>query len=450
MSTQTPLDAPTAEPEPLQPSRRRVGRDAAATLAFRTGSLPFTFAITIITSRLLLPTGRGAFVLALLTVTLAATLLGNVGVAATHELARKEHDEHIVVGQSLSITVALGLIGMLVLFPIDVALADQGFRRVAFVAAGLPAVLVIQTLSAALVAVGRLAFSNFLQFLLPVVTLGGMFVFVYWLDRGTTGAVVAWVVAQTAVAVVGLVGARSLWWPVKLRALPPGRILAMLLLGLRIGLVNLVSVLNYRIELIVLQVDHGLAQVGLYSLATSLAELLWIVSGAIATATIAPVVAVHSDEEAAIITARSVRWALITTAICAVALGIGSWFLIVPIFGTYFESSIHPLILLLPGVVAFAPGTVIAVYFSMRRGQTKYPLGICLVSLAVTGVLALLLVPGHFGVGAAVACSAGYIVGMVLGLWWFARQGHVRLGDLVPSRADVRASRVILRGLVPR
>jgi len=252
--------------------------------------MPFAFAISIVTSRYLLPTGRGAFVLALLTVTLASTVLGNVGVAATYELSRKEHDERFVVGHALVITVLLGLVGAAVLFPVDYALADQGFRKVALVAFGLPAVLIVQTLSASLIALGRLLIANVLQLLLPLATVVAMVFFVVWSGKGTTGAVFAWVVAQYVVALVALVGSRGLWRPFALRGLPRSRIGAMFVLGLRLGVVNLISLLNYRIELIVLELSHGLAAVGLYSLATSLAELLWVVSSALATATVAPVV----------------------------------------------------------------------------------------------------------------------------------------------------------------
>jgi O-antigen/teichoic acid export membrane protein len=98
MTDDVRLDAPQPDVEFTPRPRRSVGRDALATLAFRVGGMPFAFAISVVTSRYLLPTGRGAFVLALLTVTLAATLLGNVGVAATYELSRREHPDRDVVG----------------------------------------------------------------------------------------------------------------------------------------------------------------------------------------------------------------------------------------------------------------------------------------------------------------------------------------------------------------
>lgn len=445
------LDDPTpdVETEIESQPRRGLGRDAVGTLAFRVCGLPFAFGVTVVTSRYLLPTGRGAFVLALLTVTIAATLLGNVGTAATHELSRRVYDRKAVAGQALFVSALLGVLGAAVLFPIDFALADQGFRRVSLVAIGLPFLLVVQGVTAILVAVGRLMLANVLQLLLTVVTLAGMLVFVLGLDRGTTGAVAGWVLGQILIAGAGLIVARSLWWPLRLDGLPLRKVWSMLLLGFRLGLVNLVGQLNYRIELIVLELYHGLPQVGLYSLATSLGELAWMVSGAVSAATVAPVVNARDDAHAVAVTARAVRWALLGTTVVAVGIAAAGWFLIVPIFGAPFASSPKPLVALIPGIVAFSPGVVTAVYFAQRHGRTRYPLQIAIVSLAVTCILAVLLVPGHVGVGAAEACSGGYVVGGLLGIYWFVREGRVPLRQLVPSFADVMAGGRLLRGFLP-
>lgn len=433
---------------PIAP-RRGLGRDALMTFAFRAGGMPFAFAITLVTSRYLLPEGRGAFVLALLSVTIAATLLGNVGVAATHELARREHDAKRVVAQALAVTLALGIVGTAVLFPVDYALADHGFRRVALVAFGLPAVLVVQTLAASLVALGRLLLANVLQFLLPVTTVATMFVFVVVADRGATGAVVAWVIAQSILACVALISTRELWWPPSLRSLPRARGLSMFRLGLQFGVVNLISLLNYRIELIILELRHGLAAVGLYSLAASMAELLWVVSSALATATVAPAVS-GDDRAAAEVVARAIRGALIGTAILGACLAVAGVFLVTPVFGENFEPSIRPLLILVPAMVAFAPGSMVGVYFSMRQGRTRYPLMISLVSLAVTTISALILIPRHFISGAAEACAAGYVAGMVAGLYWFTRESGLGAASLVPRPADLRTLALVLRGLLPR
>jgi O-antigen/teichoic acid export membrane protein len=447
MSTGPGTDAPAHRIESAAPARR-VSRDALTTFVFRAGGMPFSFVISVITSRYLLPTGRGAFVLALLTVTLASTILGNVGVAATHELSRKDHERNAVVAQALLMATLLGVVGTLALFPIDYTLADRGFRNVAFVAFGLTPLLVAQTLSSTLFALGRLVVANMLQFLLPVITVAAMVVFVVVAGRGTTGAVFAWVVAQTVVAGVAVVATRDVWWPLGLH-LPWERVQSMLLLGLRLGLVNLISLLNYRIELIILETSHGLQPVGLYSLASSLAELLWVVSTALATATIVPVVTAENDEQAADVVVRAIRVALVGTAVLGCMLAVLGSQLISPVFGVYFEPSVHPLLVLIVGVVAFAPGSIIAVYFSMRKGRTRYPLLISVISLGVTTVAALVLIPSHFVTGAAEACTLGYVTGMTIGGYWFARSTGTRLKEFLPRFSDYRSLRFLLR-LSPR
>jgi O-antigen/teichoic acid export membrane protein len=366
------------------------------------------------------------------------------------ELSRREHPDRDVVGPALAISLLLGLAGALVLLPVDYALADQGFRKVAFVALGLPAVLIVQTLTAALIAVGRLTIANFLQFLLPVATVGGMVLFVVGLGRGTTGAVFAWVIAQFVVAAVGLIAGARIWLPLSVRSLPGARIRSMFMLGLRLGIVNLVSLLNYRVELVILELNHGLAAVGIYSLATSLAELLWVVSSALATATVAPVVSAPDDRAAAQIVARAVRGALIGTAVAGVVVAIGAIFFLVPIFGFYFKPSLAPLLILIPATIAFAPGSIISVWFSMRMGTTRYPLRISIVSLVVTTVTAIILIPHHFAIGAAESAAAGYIVGMTAGLYWFSRQASVPKRELVPRPNDLRVLAGIVRGISGR
>jgi len=446
VSSSIDLDVPAVEPEPLP----RVRVNALTTLAYRVGGLPFAFAITVITSRYLLPTGRGAFVLALLTVTLASTLLGSVGIAAAHELSRKEHTESSVLRHALVVALALGVVGSAVLFPIDLAFANRAFHNVAYAAFALPAVLVVQTLSSALVAVDRLRFSNLLQLLVPVVTLTAMLFFVIGLGRGTTGAVAAWVVAQIIVAAVAPIGTWRLWAPSSLLSLPRARVASMALLGLRLGVVNVVSLLNYRIELLILERERGLADVGLYSLATSLAELLWLISAALATATISPIVNLEDDAAAALVVARSIRWALGASALLGVALAAGGWFLIPPLFGDAFATSRVPLLILIPGVVAFAPGRILAVYFSMRQGQARLPLAFSLVSLVATTLVAVLLIPRFAATGAAIACTAGYVLSIAAALVWFARSANMSPRALLPRRSTLTSYRALARAIVGR
>ena len=87
------------------------------------------------------------------------------------------------------------------------------------------------------------------------------------------------------------------------------------------GVVQIVNLIGYRVELFVLDRFKGLAAVGIYSIGMQAAEAIWLIPAAIASAITAPVV--HEDAAGA---ARLVRSAcvkgLLYTAAVAVAIGL--------------------------------------------------------------------------------------------------------------------------------
>jgi O-antigen/teichoic acid export membrane protein len=218
----------------------------------------------------------------------------------------------------------------------------------------------------------------------------------------------------------------------------------MLRLGLKLGLINSVSLLNYRIEMLILEGYEGLAAVGIYSMASSLAELLWIVSSSIATAVVASAI-VPDSEAAARAIARGVRSALAATLPLAGAAAALGWWAIPIVFGRPFEPSINPLWLLLPGVVAYSPAAIVSVFFTIRLGESRVPFVASIASCAATGVLCLPLVPHYGAAGAATASTIGYVAGISVLLVGFVRRTTVKAGDLLPRPADFLVHRRLSR-----
>jgi O-antigen/teichoic acid export membrane protein len=288
-----------------------------------------------------------------------------------------------------------------------------------------------------------------LQLAAPVATLVGIVVLIVFLARGVAGAVTAWLFAQTVVFAAALAVTSGIWRPLKLRSLSRDLGRRMLLLGLRAGLVNVVSLLNYRIELFVLKAYRGIDAVGVYSVSVSLAELLWIVSGALATATTALAVSA-SDDDAVTEIARGVRAAIAATALAGIALAVVSPFAIPFLFGPRFSGATVPLLILIPGVLAFSPGQLFAVYFSMRLGETRIPLGVAVASAALTGALAVLVIPLLGLTGAALATSVGYALSMSIAAILFSRRAGIAISALVPGREDIVTYRSVLLELFRR
>jgi O-antigen/teichoic acid export membrane protein len=190
------------------------------------------------------------------------------------------------------------------------------------------------------------------------------------------------------------------------------------------GAVQVVNLLSYRVELFVLQRYRGLADVGIYSIAMQAAEALWLIPAAIATAITAP--CVHETEAAAVkLVKRSVVRGLAYTAGAAAAVGVLAPFAVPLIFGEAFRPAWRALAILLPGVVAYAPVTILVIYLSVRHGRPRLSLSVALVGMVVTLAAALVTIPRWGGEGAALASAVGYGVAGLLAWLLFVRTARL-------------------------
>ncbi|MDQ3097630.1 MAG: polysaccharide biosynthesis C-terminal domain-containing protein, partial [Chloroflexota bacterium] len=103
-------------------------------------------------------------------------------------------------------------------------------------------------------------------------------------------------------------------------------------------------------------------------------------------------------------------------------------FLIPLLFGDDFDGAARPLAFLLPGVVLYAPVTVLVVYLSVRHARPHLSLAVSVVAAVVTAALAFALIPSHGLEGAAIASAAGYAVGSALAWLLFRRVARAAAG----------------------
>ena len=405
------------------PGAKDVGRNTVETLLFRGLSTPIALLLVVLQSRFLEPSGRGAFVLAVLGVTIFSRLLGQLGVAVTSRLAQPDADLRRLVQRALALGFVLGTAGSLVVFLVGASSEDLGPRVALLAALALVPNVLWQTISGVLLGLARVRLWNYIQILPPLLTVLGMLAFVVIADWGVAGAVGAWAAANGLTAVVALAAAHHAWRPADFPNVvdPVSRALARF--AITMGAVQVVNLISYRVELFVLRRFEELRDVGIYSIAMQAAEAMWLVAGAIATAVTAP--AVHETEERAReLIARSARRALLLTGAVAVVVGLAAPFLVPLLFGEDFSDSVRPLWVLLPGVVAYAPVTVLVVYLSVRRGRPRLSLAVSVMALIVTAAAALVLIPAWGTTGAAGASTLGYVAGGVLAWVFFLRLGR--------------------------
>jgi O-antigen/teichoic acid export membrane protein len=140
----------------------------------------------------------------------------------------------------------------------------------------------------------------------------------------------------------------------------------------------------------------------------------------VASAVTGPVV--HDSAEGA---ARLIRNAcgkgLLYTSGIALAVGGAAPFVIPPLFGDDFRGATRPLALLLPGVVAYAPVTILVVYLSIRCGRPRLSLLVSVIGLIVTAAMSFALIPPYGASGAAAASAIGYAAGGIAAWACFVR-----------------------------
>jgi O-antigen/teichoic acid export membrane protein len=410
--------APPVAPDLARaPEIRKIHQNFVETLLFKGLSTPLALVLVVIQSRFLHPAGRGSFVLAILSVTILSRLLGQLGYAVTHRLQQRGVSLRRLVQAAFAIAVVLGTCGMAAVVAWGRFEHGVGPGVAVIAACGLVPNIVWQAISGVLLGLGRVRLWNVIQTLPPLLTFVAMLVIVVGLGGGVKGAVLAWTIAHVLTGAFALVATRDVWQPMPLARLLDLYDRPLARLALTMGAVQVVNLVAYRIELIVLDRERGVGGVGVYSIAVQTGEMLWLIAGALAASVTAPAMQ-EDDRQAATLIRRTGLKALGYTAVAGVVAGVVAPSLIPALLGHAFDAAARPLHFLLPGIVVYSSVTILVVYISVKRGRPHLSLAVSALGMLVTLAAAVVLIPHHGAVGAAIASTLGYVVGAALS-WTF-------------------------------
>ncbi len=207
--------------------------------------------------------------------------------------------------------------------------------------------------------------------------------------------------------------------------------------NLRHGALGQLSAVAYflllRLDQGLLEHFRGAAEVGIYSLAVYVGEMLWLLPGALTPVLVHTSAASSSDMHRDRTAARAVRLGVGLTVIAGLPLYLLAKPLLALAGGGQYAASGDSLRALLPGIIAFAPGVVLAGDF-IGRGRPHWNTQASVLTVIINVVAALLLIPAHGAVGAAWASSLAYACGSVVMLWRFRRATGMSLRGLVLGR----------------
>lgn len=186
--------------------------------------------------------------------------------------------------------------------------------------------------------------------------------------------------------------------------------------------------LNYRLDFFIIGIFFAPAYIGYYSIATLYAERMWEIPTAIRTALMYH--AASDESNAAMMTARVSRVVSFIVGLLCLLMMLFSYPFIYILYGESYLPAVTAMILLMPSVWAFSIGKLLAVYIaSENRPEIGALTGF--ISLIVTVILDILLIPQMGIAGAAIASSISYMVSSIIIVYVFLRMSNLELKNVL-------------------
>ena len=209
----------------------------------------------------------------------------------------------------------------------------------------------------------------------------------------------------------------------------------MLHYGAFMQLSTLVSTLNKRLSLYLLNIHCDERSIGVYASGTQVTEGVNIVSQSIGLVEFSALSNTENKQRASQLTMRFMKLSVLLTftamlVICLLPSTFFEW-----LFSGEF-ADVRPVILLMaPGIVFFSAHTVLSNYFS-GMGKPKYNLFASLIGLSVTLISAFILISTLGILGAAITTTLTYTALFVYQWIVFHKQTGSRLVQLIPNKED--------------
>jgi O-antigen/teichoic acid export membrane protein len=198
--------------------------------------------------------------------------------------------------------------------------------------------------------------------------------------------------------------------------------------GLREHVGNIAQRFNLRFDTVLLAALLAPADIGYYSIAVLLAELIWYIPDSIGVV-LFPRVASSGRERAAETTMQIHRITFLLTVVLCAVLGLAGHRVIHLLYGAEFLPAYLPLIFLLPGIVGLSAAKILT-KFTSGIGKPQYNSFAAICSFTVNIPLLLVLVPRMGILGASVASSTAYILDLIVMVILFRRETGCGLRQL--------------------
>jgi O-antigen/teichoic acid export membrane protein len=417
-------------------AKRMFSRDVVGVFNSNVFSLICGLLLSVLLTRELGPEGFGLFS-SLVVIPVIVVSITNLGIrgATIFLLGQKKYGEKEIISAIMALLVLSSLAGIIISFIAYQVYDDPGFTLllISLVLAVIPFRLAVIYIGGIFIGKEEIKKANQLNWPINLVNLALAAVLVWGMKYDVTGAVIAGLIANIAVAVYSFIELRKCCrisvgfnFPI---------IKKLFGMGILYSASFFIIQLNYRIDIILLEKMKDLQEVGFYSLGVNIAEQLWQIPMAVSIVLFSRTANAENPSEMTSRTLRLARASLILAVLVSIGIVVIAPWIVPAVFGKEFLPSVILLQMVLPGIVMLVIFRVLSGQLS-GMGKPQLSIYIFVPALILNIVLNLLLIPGYGGLGAAIATNISYLFGAI-GYWIvFARFTGVGYLEIVKFQKD--------------
>jgi len=397
----------------------RISKNTAITFLSQILSLGLGIILLIILARVLGPEGKGIYTLIILIPTLAIKLAGlGIEEANVYFTGSKKIPIKNIISNSFILAFSIGLILILLFLGFSNFNFFQNFLNsnkintsyLWLAVLTIPFTFLFVWLNNIFLGREEIIKFNALNIFFVFFQLIAAIFFLIIMKQGVWGAIFSYVLATIVTALIIIFLIKKII-PTQLsfnkESLKNG-----LNYGIKAYLGIIAQFLNYRLSILLIAIFLTPVSVGLYSIAVEIVEKLWLIPMAVATVLFPRVSSVQASQ-ANILTPKVCRHTLFIMPIISFCLAILTYPLVKIFFGSAFLPAVIPLLVLLPGIIAFS-GVRILLADLFGRGKPEIGMWAGFTSLAVNILLNIFLIPKWGIVGAAFASTIAYILTILI------------------------------------
>lgn len=205
--------------------------------------------------------------------------------------------------------------------------------------------------------------------------------------------------------------------------------------GMKAQIGNLVQMINYQLDVFVVNAYCSTSLVGIYTLAVYIGQTLWKITGSVSTI-IFPMAASSTDEKEMYRFSNMVtRITFTLILILSLLMALLSRPVIIFVFGSSFAYASVSLLLLLPGISIFSISNILAQHLA-GTGKVKYNMISSMISAVITVILDFTLIPRMDIIGASITSSLSYITFTIMTLIFYMRESGSKLSDIIIMKKE--------------